>query len=114
MCKLVTVKKSSRKLWRYSCKNIHEASYTAKQNKIQIYKKQKQTNKKKTGKKLIDVISFIRLFHLKQLHTERYSGHEQLLVFLLGRCCVVMFQDESSWCLARNILHFQGFQQDFK
>ena len=65
---------------------------TAVHNKIQICKK-KKTKQKKTGQELTDVISFIRLFHLKQLHTERYSG-QQLLVFLLDRSCVVVFQGE--------------------
>ena len=36
----------------------------------------------KKGKEFIDVISFRRLFHLKWLHTERYSG-QQLLAFLI-------------------------------
>ena len=78
MCKLVTVKKVQE-----NCGNTAVRIYmwqvnTAVQNKIQICTK-------KTGKELIAVISFIRLFHLKQLHTELYSG-QQLPVFLLGRC----------------------------
>lgn len=106
MCKLVTVKKVQENCGDTAVRIYMWQVNTAVQNKIQILHK-------KTGKELIDVIGFIRLFHLKQLHTERHSG-QQLLVFLLGRCYVVVFQGEPSWCLARNVLHLQGFQQDFK
>ena len=108
MGKLVTVKKVQKNCGDTAVRIHMWQVNSAIQNKIHT------CQKKKTGKELIDVISFIRLFHLNQLHTERYTG-QQLPVFLLGRCCVViMFEDKSSWCLARNILHFKGFQQDFK
>ena len=54
MWKLVTVKKVQENCGDTAVRIIHEASYTARQNKIQICKKTKQKQKQKKNRKKVN------------------------------------------------------------